>query len=148
MKAVQTSSRAAAAIVQTGSQTVYDATVSAALAIRRRKASRGSRSGALASAMVERELPEAALAVHESLAHGDRCSRKLEPVAQAALLRERHPAREAREPRLGVQFLGKALPLEPELGGGEPCEELREQDLAARRRFPGDVPRRVARLVG
>jgi hypothetical protein len=45
--------------------------------------------------MVESKLSEAALAVKESFAERDGRTRKLEPVAQAALLREHHPAREA-----------------------------------------------------
>src|SRR4029077_1351407 len=100
------------------------------------------------SAIEERELSQAALAVREPLAERHTRSREPDPVAQAALLREHHPARHTRQPRCDAHPRGQTGPVEPELRGSAPGEELGEQDLAPRRSLPGDVPRGVARLIG
>src|SRR5712664_2699823 len=107
----------------------------------------GSGSVFLGSAMVERQLPKTAIPVRKSFTERHVDARELQPVAQAALLGEPDPAGKAREPRLREQAGGEAIPVEPELGGGAPREELGEQELAPGRGLPGDVVRRIACLV-
>src|SRR5437899_8481279 len=137
----------AAMLNQRGNHRVWDATVRADPTTSSARGSGGSASGAFASDMEKGQLPEAALAVGESFAERNGRPRKLEPIAQPALLSEHHPAREARQPRLDVHPRGQFVPFEPGLRGGAPGEELGEQGLAARRSLPGDMPGRIARLI-
>src|SRR5690349_25037480 len=129
-KALHRSSTAAARLTHTGSHTVYGATVRAAPAINPRKGSRGRVSRALASAMMERQLLQAPLAMGKAFAEGHGHPGQLEPIVQALLLGKKHPAREARQPGFDAHVLGQAEPVEPELGGGAPGEELGDEDIA------------------
>src|SRR5882757_5579618 len=138
---------AAAASTQYGSHNVCDATVRAAPETSSASGGNGSGSVFLGSAMVERQLLQTAIPVRESFTERHIDAREREPIAQAALLGEHDPAGKPRQPRLREHAGGEAIPVEPQLGGGAPREELGEQELAPGRRFPGDVVLRIACLV-
>src|SRR5439155_10398894 len=146
-KARQMRSAAAVTSTQKGSHTVSEATVRVAPAMSIAKGSGGSVPEFLGSATVERKLFQTTLPVRESFTEGHLDSRELQPVAQAPLLGEHDPASKPRQPRLRLHARGEPIPVEPELGGGSPREELGEQELAPRRGFPADMARRIARVV-
>src|SRR5207247_10038056 len=141
--------RSAAAMTSTqkGSHKVCEATVRVAPAMSVAKGSGGSVPAFLGSATVERKLSQTTLTVRESFAEGHLDFRELQPVAQAPLLGEHDPASKPRQPRLRLHPRGEPIPVEPELGGGSPREELGEQELAPGRGFPADMARRIARVV-
>src|SRR5437879_2745913 len=82
------------------------------------------------SATVESKLFQTALPVRESFTQGHLDAWQPQTVAQAAFLGKHDPAGEPRQPRLRVHAGGESIPVEPELRGGAPREELGEQDLA------------------
>src|SRR5574342_1139376 len=64
----------------------------------------------------QRELLQAALPVRGPSPEWNVDPGKPQPVAQPVLLGEQHPARKARQARLGVHGGGQLFPVEPQLG--------------------------------
>src|SRR6188768_4175379 len=77
----------------------------------------------------------------------DALTRELETESEPFGLRVDDPAREARELLFEIEAGREELEREPQLRARTPDELLGEQSPVAGRRFPGDVPRGVTRMV-